>query len=621
MNIGKKGLSTDEKLSLILNGPDDPEDDEAILRSERRAKTMIRRTSLYGNGARFKVPKLKKPKLNPKSPFASSNIIESENMNLEKSAVPPGAHDEQYRMQQYNTEKNRSDPDRIWYANTSIKDGLRIIRQPAWYYGNANKTKPADASFITAAARYGFRGSKEIRQYHTERYEPPHSTTTAHTPKFLVPELRIIDEWVPPLSGQVHTTKSPGARFISPKMWPDSAHFVTGYAFKEDEIKSAEYKRQTTAGSKLRPKTTEKIEGMPRRRAQEDEELIDLANMETFNNFMSVPKTAQAQFRRSWAETLEKNANATLRQTMSQENLPFQAHRLMDPSDTMRYSGSTAMIVHTQNSDELKFRLRMERAHETIPYTLRWKQVMAQFKNLKQRLKRDQVMKASIMTIGARLRAEALPTGQPTILGRMEFIHVMHKVSWFEHTQPKLISLLYSTFDHLRKNIFRYVDILVAWTIIDCPSDSAITKLNQVWSLNEQFGNDRSVMEMALTVLKSCCGSDEDQADIEDAFKDTFRPAVYTEAILNTTSMDEEEDQKDDKKKGNNKGEFTGQPPYNICDTFLTKRTFLHTLETRCQSLLALFDDQLSQRLIGYYGKDSRRVLEEEEGTFANLLK
>ena len=55
---------------------------------------------------------------------------------------------------------------------------------------------------ITAANRYGYRGSQAIRQYHTEPYEPSDRTRTPYTPKFLNAGAGIIDEWVPPIEGR-----------------------------------------------------------------------------------------------------------------------------------------------------------------------------------------------------------------------------------------------------------------------------------------------------------------------------------------------------------------------------------------------------------------------------------
>jgi len=594
---GAKGLSSEDKLRAILNGPDDPDDDEAILRSENKAKEQLRRTSLYGKGAKFSIPKIKKKVHNMTSPFVTRFTLEGGNTNEERSAVPPGAHDDQYRIVQYQTKANLADPDRVWYATSSMRDGLRNISQPPWYYGNQNKTLPADANMLTAAARYGFRGSKEIRQFHTKPYEPADRTTTAHTPAFLKPEGKMVDEWVPPLFGRPRTTKTSGEMFMSPKMWPKTAEFVNGYPFKEDEVTAPQYVRETTAGSKRRPVPSEKMRKTMTRRKDEDEELLSMAHMETFNNLMSVPKTAQQTFRGDWNETLHHNATSMLKATMKRQPEPFEAHKLVDETDFMKYSGSTAFIVRSQSTDELKFRLRMERARETVPYTLRWRQVMAQFKLLKLRLKRDQNMTEAIKAIGQRLQVDAKKLGQPTVLPRMHFIKVMHQISFFEHVQPKQISLLYSVYDPLKKNTFRYVEFLVAFTLLDSEMDTAIQKLSKIWHLNETFGNDRSVMEMALTCLTSCCASDQDYNEMLQEYKNTFRSACYQNVILSKKAPGGDDDKKVDS---------TAQPAYNICDDFLNRKTFVDTVENKCPELLALFDKQLSARLTQYYGRDAR---------------
>jgi len=609
---GTKGLSSEDKLRAILNGPNDPDDDDEILLSESRAKEKLRRTSLYGKGAKFSIPKVKKKTLNPKSPFVAGFTLEGGNTNQEKSAVPPGAHDEQYRIVQYNTKANLADPDRVWYATSSMREGLNNLSQPPWYYGNQNKTKPADCNLLTAAARYGFRGSKDIRQFHTKPYEPADRTTTVHTPHWLRPEPELIDEWVPPLFGGIRTSTSSGAMFMSPKMWPKTAEFVNGYTYKEKEVTSAEYTRQTTAGQKRRPKASEGLKKTADRRARDDEELIDLAHLETFDSLMSVPKTAQATFQGQWGDTLDANATGMLKATMKHHPEPFEAHKLVDETDCMKYSGSTAFIVRSQSTDELKFRLRMERANEVVPYMQRWRQVISQFKLLKLRLKRDQGMGEAIQQIGQRLKLDAKALGQPTVLPRMHFIKTMHKISFFEHVQPKQVSLLYSVFDHMKKDTFRFVDFLVSFTILDCEKDPAISKLASIWRLNEEYGNDRSVMEMALTVLLSAVGDDQDEKAIRAEFKDSFRSACYQNVILSQHAPGASSG--DDGGNGK-KVDTTAQPAYNICDDFLNRVTFVDTLQNKCPKLVALYDEQLSARLVQAYGKDSRiKVDDSDEG-------
>jgi hypothetical protein len=113
-----------------------------------------------------------------------------------------GAHEEIYRIVQYPTSKNRADPDRVWFNTSEIDPAIRQVKsssgnQPPWYYGNNNKTRPADTNYETVGNRYGYRGGRAIRQRETKLVEPPERTTTPFTPKFLIPKEHITDEWVP----------------------------------------------------------------------------------------------------------------------------------------------------------------------------------------------------------------------------------------------------------------------------------------------------------------------------------------------------------------------------------------------------------------------------------------
>ncbi len=610
--LGTKGLSSEDKLRQILNGPDDTEDDEAILRAERRAKNRLRKSSLYGNGARYRPPKTKKKALNLKSPFLSAQYVFDQFEKLEDSAVPPGAHDEQYRMVQYNTKKNLSDPDRVWFATSYSKEGVRAIEQPPWYFGNANKTRPSDSDVITSSARYGYRGSKEIRQFHTKAIEPRERTATEYTPKWLNTEPEGPNEWVPPLFGAPYEArKTSSAMMMSPKLWPKTSEFVNGYPYKERQVTSPQYLRETTAGLSMRPTTTQGIEDFKTRRITADQLLQKMAYKETYRGLMSPPKTAQMRFRNKWDDTVERKATSTLKQTMKREPLIYEASTLMDATDTMRYSGSTAFIVRSQSTDELKFRMRMEKARETIPFKLRWRQVMALYKSTKQRLKRDQTMSEFLQEVGTRLQSESLRLGNRTTLPRMEFIEVMHSIQLFEHVQPKQISLLFSVFDPAKHNIIRFVDWLVAFSVLDSPNDSAVKKLRGFWMLNEKFGNDRSVMELALTILTSCCGNDSEYEEMRSEFKKVFRPACYQSVVLESQEEEEEEEEggaggEKMKKHRRHKTDLASQPAYNICDDFLNVETFIQTVEKSCPTLLKLFDAQLSKRLALFHGRDPR---------------
>ena len=138
----------------------------------------------------------------------------------------------------------------------------------------------------------------------------------------------------------------------------------------------------------------------------------------------------------------------------------------------------------------------MERTQSTVPYSLRWRQVNHQLRNLKQRLKRDETVYDGIHTIGLMLRKEAIAHGQSTILQRVDFLNAITKIMYFEHIPITQLSLFFSVFDPMKKNFVRFADILTCFAILDRPSDTAIEKAATVWMLNEEYGNDMAPLEM-----------------------------------------------------------------------------------------------------------------------------
>lgn len=92
--------STNAKLTAIINSKNsDKEDEEAILRNELNAKLRLRRASLYGFGARAKIPKLKRVKHAESSPFTvSAPITDGEDPKTLVTSIPPGSHADMYRF-------------------------------------------------------------------------------------------------------------------------------------------------------------------------------------------------------------------------------------------------------------------------------------------------------------------------------------------------------------------------------------------------------------------------------------------------------------------------------------------------------------------------------------------
>jgi hypothetical protein len=264
--------STDDKLLTLLNARQVNDEEESyLIEEERRARIRLRRASLYGSGAKARIPKVKKEKKYDMSPFElpTVNDFGGENIVLH-SQMPPASHMDQYRLVTNNTAKSRADPDRIFYTTSSATEGIVTVEQPPWYFGNNNKVDPPDNNLANAASRYGFRGARDIAQYRvsTNPVQSAQNTRTSYTPAFLNNNDNIIDEWVP----QIQAAPSDHIDYLkSPKMWPENTRYTEGFKAKEYP-RSDFYKRETTVALNTfseRPKTSSRLEGLLRKSMSE----------------------------------------------------------------------------------------------------------------------------------------------------------------------------------------------------------------------------------------------------------------------------------------------------------------------------------------------------------------
>ena len=202
----------------------------------------------------------------------------------------------------------------------------------------------------------------------------------------------------------------------------------------------------------------------------------------------------------------------------------------------------------------------------------------------------------------------------------------MKKFTYFEHTPAKQISLLFSVFDAFKIDRVRFADIIAALTVFDRPNDSGVEKFALIWKVYDTFGNDMSILDMALSVLTTCASNDLEVAAVEKEFKTVFRPCCY----LSSITLDPKEEMELQQKAAVEKGErderaktasrsqrYSGAPPaYSICEAVLDCSMF-KTILLKCPSTLLLIDNQLSARLVSCYGKDSRRI--ESNSLFSNI--
>ena len=446
-----------------------------------------------------------------------------------------------------------------------------------------------------------------IKQKQTEVHERPERTKTPYTPKFLAESESIVDEYAPPIKMQPYKNGY-HPNLVSPKLWPESTEFVTGYP-KKQQARSIYYSRESTLSSSSRPRTQGSALKVQKKREETDEHLMALSFMERSGEILNRPMTQKTAMERQWSDRIDRVGTASLRASMKNHLMHerVEPQTLMDTTDRLKYSGSTAYIVHSQSTDDLRFKQMMERIHQTSNFPMRWRQISIQIQFLKRRMKRDESMADIILLTAITLRREAIKYGNETQLSRLNFINAMQKVPHFEQVQESQLSLLFSTFDTLKKDRIRFADILVGLAILDRPNDACIDKLVSVWGIYDKFGSDMPRLDLVETILLSCASSDEDVHKIQNEFRNHFRPFIYKQVLqasLNPVKAMQDEMDVIKKKVDTPK---TKASYYSVIDTVMEKESAFREILEKSPKMISMVDDQLSERLIAFYGKDSRR--------------
>ena len=485
MNFGNH-ISTNSKLYEIIHSKNNDEDDEDDIQERER------RSSLYGGGgARTKIPKIKKKaEISGSSPI----VLGERDMRLESlplfkeldNSVPPGAHSDQFRLVSNPTSLSMKDPDRVFYNTTSMAPHLHVVSQPAWYFGNNNKIKPSDGHLLIAAGRYGYRGSQGIKQYSTEAYEDPRATRTDQTPAHLTNGDSYVNEYVPKIVATIHQSCN---SLESPKLWPENTEFVSGYP-KKKFPSSHTYRRETTVDTDDIPQAARTLSRTMSVFKENDDKLKTMAKEEMRGTVSSLTIDSKTSFEKAWGSKVKKFGSQPLKYHLKKEKPLYEAHTLLDPSDLMKYSGTTAMIVHTQSTDEYKFRLRMERSKSktVTPFDQRWNHVVHLFQDLNNKLKRKETMDIVIYRLADALQETALRRGSETTISRVDFIDVCKSTKTFDDSANRLMSIMYSIFDPMKKNDMRFVELIASLIILDKAGDTAEAKLETLWDTYYKYG-------------------------------------------------------------------------------------------------------------------------------------
>lgn len=522
---GDRKLTTNERLDSIINGPEDEDDNQLYLQRQRKAKAFIQRARLYGCGARAKIPTIQRKQPKPRNPFSVSAPTAPAEKRQEDSAVPPGSHEDLYRLV-YNS---RHDP---FYTSTSMTEGIRLAHQPAWYLGSNNSVTPSDSTLFNAASRYGFRGARDIHRYNTAPYESAYRTRSANTPAFLVAVDAPINEWVPPMVASPTQTVN---NMESPKLWPENTRYAFGSKLRERPSSQC-YRQQTTVGG-ARPEQGRLAQRVFDRDCEAINKLNDFGKLESSRLLLSRPMASQLRFETTWGDAVRRTANSTLRATMSRELPPCQKHGLLDESDTISSSlgGSMSVIVHSQSSQEIQYRFRLQQHQSSTPHAKCWRMVCRALLLLRNVLKRDQPLHLALEELSKLLQIQTRRVVSGCLVKKVDFLAAFRLSKMLAGMPEKQLSQLYSVFDHNRKNLVRYAAIVAPFCILDqqTSEEGQLRRMAKIWDLYAEHSDDLPPKGRALAVVTAACGNADEFATIKMLFERDFEPASFHLGLTN----------------------------------------------------------------------------------------
>lgn len=548
-------MSTNERLSLVLNNPDYDEEDDERTKNEKadKIKQKVRRAVLYGSGTKAKFPVVKNEVDSSKSAlFINSSDAEIGAKSKDTMTTdPPGSHEDQYRVIRNHTSFADSDPEKIWYTTSSVTDGLRVLQQPPWYVGRQNKVRPPDISILTSAARYGYRGSKELRQYLTEPYMTPARTRTEYTPEFLNTEY-LRNEWVPPITASPLTD---GYQLTTPKLWPESTLCPTSAigGSRNEALKpptssirkpatSSLYRNQTTSvhdeyEPHLYAKSFKKLE---LRMVEEEHQLVNLSHMEKSKKVLSRPQSQQIGFRSTWDSQLLKSASTTLKNTQMYPDPKLHSktrHSLNNTTDSLRYGSSSSLILQAQSSEMIKLKSKIESQNSLLPFSLRWKLINHLIRVLNTKFyKFKLLLKAVRDTITYQLKLASVYLNGFVSISRKLFIDVLRNTELFEAVSDSELSMLFSAFDPIQTGFIRLSEFLSQLLLlVNSPTEplNALTKIQMLWELYDLLRDDSvRPIDRCESIILSVVNTPLEYELLSSLFKAQFRPKCYTICTL-----------------------------------------------------------------------------------------
>ena len=153
------------------------------------------------------------------------------------------------------------------------------------------------------------------------------------------------------------------------------------------------------------------------------------------------------------------------------------------------------------------------------------------FALIKTILKRDQPFHTAIQELCRILKYQTQKVSATgSMIRKADFLNAFQSSKMFEGLKGKQLSLLYSAFDHNRKNLVIYVSMIVPLAIIDQTESVNVTQLRKiafVWDLYADHCTDMSPIDRALAVVTAACADDSEFNAIKSLFRKDFELAAF----------------------------------------------------------------------------------------------
>ena len=116
------------------------------------------------------------------------------------------------------------------------------------------------------------------------------------------------------------------------------------------------------------------------------------------------------------------------------------------------------------------------------------------------------------------------------MIRKADFLGAFQSSKMFEGLKDKQLSLLYSAFDHNRKNLVLYVSMIAPLAIIDqfeSKTTNQLQKIAFIWDLYSENCADMPPIDRAFSVVTAACANDDEFNSVKSLFRKDFELAAF----------------------------------------------------------------------------------------------